>query len=187
MEVNSSLTVHELSAVDLADVLRFSCGKEPWAVVVDRHFHEEAFERQQTGDSITYVVRGRDKAELRALASFALGSVSWPKPNSKAKSAAVIFLFFGIEKALRGSTTDGIRTSIACADLVILQALDMFPDCEMLCLYVDEENEPAIRLWTSYGFVEWGKRRQEDARAYIRMVATVDKVRSAISARRRAA
>lgn len=187
MEAYPSLAMSELSLVDDEDVLMFSCGDEPWAQNVDRYFHEDAYEDQLAGDAITYVVRGRSDSALKALASFAIGEVSWPKPNSNKKSTAIIFAYFGIARALRRTQTDGVKTSSACADTALSAAIMRWNEAELICLSVDEENEAAVQFWSGYGFVEWGKRRQDGGRRYIRMVAKAAKVRSMIEARREAA
>ncbi|TAK69850.1 MAG: hypothetical protein EPO22_01810 [Dehalococcoidia bacterium] len=187
MDAYPGLAITLLSFVDQEDVLRFSCGDEPWSALIDRYFHEDAFEQQLGGAATTYVVRDRATSAVKALGTLALGSVSWPKPSSGSKSVAVIFAYFGLSRALRGTTTDGVKTSFACTDTVLTEAIDLWPDADLICLSVDDENTTAIGFWSTYGFVEWGKRREEEGRTYVRMVAEAKKVLAIIEARRAAA
>jgi GNAT superfamily N-acetyltransferase len=163
------LTAHQYSDEFAAELLSFDCGAEPYAVEVSEWIKGRPAEAKDSlPNSLaagTRVWLYRDEAGC-IVGYAALGATTWrwPPPDGE-KQAMSILAWFGIDIRFHGQP-DGVaredRYSYQMMGHLITRARET--GHEFLVLFVEAENDRAIRFYENVGFV-----RIDERKGYVRM------------------
>ncbi len=165
--MGQDLRVQSFSAAQLPDVQDFFCGDGCWQIEVAQWIKGEsednAIRRIAQGTEV-WLYRNVDR-EIVGYGSLGTTDWSWPPPKGP-KELVSIIPYFGVQARFQGEPADGPRDD-RFAYLIIrdLVAKAVHHGTRVLGLFVDEDNQRAIKFYEHVGFM----RLSTGGKKYLRM------------------